>query len=67
MTNGLLTYADKGTFEKSIPMGRVGSPEDMAGAALYLSGRSGAWVTGSILVVDGGFISQPVKGIASHL
>jgi NAD(P)-dependent dehydrogenase (short-subunit alcohol dehydrogenase family) len=38
----------------SSPLGRIGTPEDMAGAAVYLSGRAGAWLTGVILPVDGG-------------
>ncbi len=36
------------------PLGRIGRAEDMAGAAVYLSSRAGAWVTGVILPVDGG-------------
>jgi NAD(P)-dependent dehydrogenase (short-subunit alcohol dehydrogenase family) len=36
------------------PLGRIGRPEDMAGAALYLAGRAGAYVTGAVLPVDGG-------------
>ncbi len=38
----------------SSPLGRIGRAEDMAGAAVYLSSRAGAWVTGVILPVDGG-------------
>lgn len=38
----------------SSPLGRLGRPEDMAGAAVYLASRAGAWVTGVILPVDGG-------------
>jgi NAD(P)-dependent dehydrogenase (short-subunit alcohol dehydrogenase family) len=38
----------------SSPLGRIGRPEDMAGAAVYLASRAGAWVTGVILPVDGG-------------
>ena len=40
-----------------IPAGRMGSPEDIAGAALYLSSRASAFVCGQTLVVDGGQIS----------
>ena len=36
------------------PAGRVGTPEDMAGAAIYLASRAGDYVVGSTLVVDGG-------------
>jgi NAD(P)-dependent dehydrogenase (short-subunit alcohol dehydrogenase family) len=37
-----------------IPAGRIGSVEDMAGAAIYLASRAGDYVVGSTLVVDGG-------------
>ena len=37
-----------------IPAGRIGTPEDMAGAAIYLASRAGDYVVGSTLVVDGG-------------
>lgn len=37
-----------------IPLGRPGEPEDMAGPAIFLSSRAGAWLTGSVIVVDGG-------------
>jgi NAD(P)-dependent dehydrogenase (short-subunit alcohol dehydrogenase family) len=36
------------------PLGRIGRPEDMAGVAIYLSGRGGSYVTGAIIPVDGG-------------
>ena len=39
----------------SIPMGRVGKPEDVAGAALFLISDAAAYVTGQVLGVDGGF------------
>ncbi|HET6817342.1 MAG TPA: SDR family oxidoreductase [Mycobacteriales bacterium] len=38
----------------SSPLGRIGSPEDMAGVAIYLSSRAGAYVTGAVIPVDGG-------------
>ena len=36
------------------PLGRIGRPDDMAGVAVYLSGRAGAYVTGAVIPVDGG-------------
>jgi NAD(P)-dependent dehydrogenase (short-subunit alcohol dehydrogenase family) len=36
------------------PLGRIGQPDDMAGAALYLASRAGAYVTGAVIPVDGG-------------
>ncbi|MEM8937049.1 MAG: SDR family oxidoreductase [Pseudomonadota bacterium] len=40
----------------SIPAGRVGSAEDMAGATVYLASRAGDYVVGDTLVVDGGYV-----------
>jgi NAD(P)-dependent dehydrogenase (short-subunit alcohol dehydrogenase family) len=40
------------------PMGRVGTPEDVAGAAVYLAGDDSTWVTGSTITVDGGLLAQ---------
>ena len=37
-----------------IPAGRIGTPEDMAAAAIYLASRAGDYVIGSTLTVDGG-------------
>ena len=36
------------------PMGRLGAPEDIGGAAAFLTSREAAWITGQTLVVDGG-------------
>lgn len=38
----------------SVPRGRIGTPEDMAGIAIYLASRAGAYVTGAVIPVDGG-------------
>jgi NAD(P)-dependent dehydrogenase (short-subunit alcohol dehydrogenase family) len=36
------------------PLGRIGRPDDMAGVAVFLSGRGGSYVTGAVIPVDGG-------------
>ena len=41
-----------------MPLGRIGSAEDIAGATLYLCGRAGAYVSGAILPLDGGMSVQ---------
>jgi NAD(P)-dependent dehydrogenase (short-subunit alcohol dehydrogenase family) len=38
----------------SCPLGRIGEPDDMAGVAIYLASRAGAYVTGAVIPVDGG-------------
>ena len=38
----------------SCPMKRIGEPEDVAGTAIFLASRAGAYVTGSVIAVDGG-------------
>ncbi|NGN44320.1 SDR family oxidoreductase [Mesorhizobium sp. CGMCC 1.15528] len=38
----------------NIPLGRIGAPDDIAGATLYLCSRAGRYVTGAIVPIDGG-------------
>jgi NAD(P)-dependent dehydrogenase (short-subunit alcohol dehydrogenase family) len=45
-------------IEQMTPMGRLGEPEDIVGAVLFLSTRASALVTGHTLAVDGGFLAQ---------
>jgi NAD(P)-dependent dehydrogenase (short-subunit alcohol dehydrogenase family) len=44
----------------TIPAGRVGTPEDMAAAAIYLASRAGDYVVGSTVTVDGGVVDANV-------
>ncbi len=41
-----------------VPIGRIGTPDDIAGATLYLCSRAGSYVTGAILPLDGGQSAQ---------
>jgi NAD(P)-dependent dehydrogenase (short-subunit alcohol dehydrogenase family) len=43
------------------PMGRFGKTEELVGAAIYLASDASAFVTGEILVVDGGFLASGVN------
>jgi len=48
---------EEGLFLKKAserPLGRIGKPEDIANAVLFLASHMSSWITGSILVVDGG-------------
>ena len=49
-------------FEANTPMGRPGTPKDIACAALYLASPASAWVTGKLLHVDGG-CEQPAMDV----
>ena len=46
--------AMRAMVEGMVPRGCTGTPEDMAGAAIYLASRAGAYVTGSVIPVEGG-------------
>jgi NAD(P)-dependent dehydrogenase (short-subunit alcohol dehydrogenase family) len=52
MAETLRNFGD--SIAASSPLDRIGRPDDMAGAAIYLSSRAGAYVTGAVIPVDGG-------------
>ena len=52
MAQTLRDFGDQ--IASSNPRRRIGTPEDMAGVAIYLASRAGAYVTGAVIPVDGG-------------
>jgi 3-oxoacyl-[acyl-carrier protein] reductase len=50
-----MTDKAREALASSIPLGRTGRPEDVAGAVVFLVGDAAAYVTGQVLAVDGGF------------
>ena len=41
-------------WEAACPLGRLGEPDDVADACLFLASDAARWITGAVLVVDGG-------------
>jgi len=47
---------------ETIPLGRIGQPEDMVGAAVFLCSDEASWITGASLLTDGGLSLVPPMG-----
>jgi NAD(P)-dependent dehydrogenase (short-subunit alcohol dehydrogenase family) len=56
MTAHLLEH--EAAMAATFPCGRLGNAEDAAGTAIYLSSRASAWVTGQMIVLDGGAVAN---------
>jgi glucose 1-dehydrogenase len=56
--NPLTDEARVSRILEGVPLGRIGTPDDVAGAALFLASDDAAYVTGIIVFVDGGWVLQ---------
>lgn len=54
MMTAVVTPAEEAEAVASVPLHEIGLPDDVAGAALYLAGEAGRYVTGHVLNVNGG-------------
>ena len=45
-------------LEAKNPRGRIGTPEDIAGLAIFLSSRAGAYTIGEVITCDGGLVAS---------
>ncbi|MEV6032038.1 SDR family oxidoreductase [Nonomuraea sp. NPDC052116] len=53
-------------FEDNIPLGRIGEPADVAAAALFLASAESSWMTGDLLMIDGGAHTKRYPELIRH-
>lgn len=70
-TEGMLRLAPDENIRKmvarSVPLGRLGTPEDIGNACLFLASPLGGFVTGTILAVDGGWSQNSCGSMSDYL
>ena len=53
-----MSLADRVYRGENVPLGRIGDPHDMTGAALFLASDDASYITGDVIKVDGGMLAQ---------
>lgn len=62
LNRNLLESTERGKeFQMRTPMGRFGNVEELAGAGVFLASDAASFITGEVLVVDGGFLASGVN------
>jgi NAD(P)-dependent dehydrogenase (short-subunit alcohol dehydrogenase family) len=59
-----MLWQDEAAAARMHPLGRLGTPEDIAAAIVFLASDSAGWITGVTLPVDGGLTEATSSGIA---
>jgi len=54
--NAHLSAEDMGALAEEVPLGKIGSADEVAGAVWFLAGEDSGFVTGQVLRVDGGAV-----------
>ena len=53
---GMAKSQNRERMERATPLGRLGRPEELRGAVIYLASPASAYVTGTVLAIDGGYV-----------
>jgi NAD(P)-dependent dehydrogenase (short-subunit alcohol dehydrogenase family) len=52
----------EGTFLRGLPIGRMGVPDDIKGLSIFLASDASAWITGTLIPMDGGNLAMNAGG-----
>jgi NAD(P)-dependent dehydrogenase (short-subunit alcohol dehydrogenase family) len=54
---GMAKSQNRERMEKATPLGRLGNPQEIRGAVIYLASAASSYVTGTVLSIDGGYVA----------